>query len=156
LPTDTRVVVRLIVAILVAGVLVAACAADSRTPSPSPSPLRSLGPGEQWLTVVDTHDGHVLCAGGGTIGNFRLDGSPTDPELAWMTGPDGSRHRLVWRPGFSARFAPALEVLDDHGVVVAHEGTRIVGGCAMPNGRLIELEQPGLSLSPGDSPRDGD
>lgn len=36
---------------------------------------------------------------------------------------------LLWPAGYSARFDPALELLDEHGRVIGREGDPIVGGC---------------------------
>ena len=71
----------------------------------------------------------VLCAGGGFVGGYFLRGSSTDSRSAWMTFPDGSRHELAWPVGYSARFVPALEVLDDTAHVIAREGSPVGGGC---------------------------
>ena len=38
----------------------------------------------------------------------------------------------IWPIGYSARFTPGLEILDDHGRVIAHEGSLVEGGCEMP------------------------
>ncbi len=46
-----------------------------------------------------------------------------------MTLPDGRRVELAWRSGYSARFTPALEVLDEHSKVIAREGSLISGTC---------------------------
>lgn len=97
-------------------------------PAPSAAPSRALEAGERWLPVANFgSDG--LCAGGGTAGDFRLRGAADDPRLAWMNGPDGARTELAWPVGYSARFTPNLEVLDDHGQRVAVEGSLVTGGC---------------------------
>lgn len=59
-----------------------------------------------------------------------LRGDETDPRLTWAEhrAIDG-RIELLWPVGYSARFAPSLEVLDDQGRVVGREGDLIVGGC---------------------------
>lgn len=96
---------------------------------PTATPSRTLGPGERWLPVADFgNDG--LCAGGGTVGDVRLHGAADDPRLAWMIGPDGRRTELAWPVGYSARFTPKLEVLDDHGQRVAVESSLVTGSCA--------------------------
>jgi hypothetical protein len=99
--------------------------------SPSPA-VRALGPGERWLPVARWDlpgGGHMLCAGGGTIGYFQLHGAATDPRLAWMIEPTGRRTELAFSPGWSARFTPRLEVLDADAWVVAREGSPITGTC---------------------------
>jgi hypothetical protein len=37
----------------------------------------------------------------------------------------------VWPVGYEARFSPRLELLDDRGVVVGHDGDLIIGRCLM-------------------------
>jgi len=129
---------------LLGGLILAGCAALSATPIPTLP--RALGPGEAWLPIIDSGDGHVLCAGGGTIGDFRLHGSATDPRIVWMTEPDGRERTLVWLPGTSARFVPDLEVLDPHGTVIAREGSLITGLGSCKNGLTPEFEQPERSV----------
>ncbi len=46
-----------------------------------------------------------------------------------MTGPDGARTELGWPLGYSVRFEPDLELLDERGRVVASEGSLVTGGC---------------------------
>jgi hypothetical protein len=83
--------------------------------------------GERWLPVANFgSDG--LCGGAGYVGEFRLHGAADDPRQAWMIGPDG-RRELAWPVGFSARFTPMLQVLDERGRLVASEGALVTGGC---------------------------
>ena len=70
-----------------------------------------------------------------------LAGSRTDPRVAWLLGPGGSRHEIIWPPGFTARFDPNLAVLDADGVVVYRAGDRIEGGCVAGT-----ADDPGLLL----------
>lgn len=107
--------------LLVICLALAACGA-------TPTPSRALGVGEQWLPVANWGD-NMLCAGTGYVGEFRLHGAADDPRLAWMIRPDGTRTELAWPVGFSARFAPTLEVLDGQGRVIASEGSIVHGGC---------------------------
>ena len=119
-----------------------------------PVPPRALGPGEQWVPVElwqPVNGVAVACGGVGFVGEFRLHGSPTDPSIVWMTQPDGSRAELAWPLGYSARFTPLLELLDDHGAVVGHEGSLLTGGCRVPSrpdAWSVELEP----LRPLDAP----
>jgi hypothetical protein len=118
-------------AALALAIVLAACSAIGPGTA-LPTPSRALGPGERWLPVANWADDHgtpILCAGGGFVGGFFLRGSPEDPRMAWMRFPDGTRHELAWPIGYSARFDPALEVLDDRGHVIAREGSHIGGGC---------------------------
>jgi hypothetical protein len=104
----------------------------------SPSESRSLGPGQHALpTFQTTVDGvPVACAGVGyDVGTVTIHGSTGDPALTWIVfESDGRQESLRWRAGCRARYAPGLEVLDPSGRVVAHEGDRVTGGCAMPPG----------------------
>jgi len=63
-------------------------------------------------------------------GGATLRGDPNDPRVAWGEG-FGNRGELVWPPGFVARFAPDLEVLDRNGNVFLREGDILPGGCAV-------------------------
>ena len=46
-----------------------------------------------------------------------------------MVRSDGARTELGWPVGSSARFTPTPQVLDDHGRVIASEGSIVQGGC---------------------------
>ena len=81
------------------------------------------------------------CAGIGNDG--MLAGSPTDPRVTWLAGPQGERGEIVWPPGFTARFDPDLAVLDASGNVVYRAGDRPGGGC-----RIGSSDSPLLILPP--------
>ena len=68
-----------------------------------------------------------------------LAGDPNDPRVAWLEW--NGRRDIVWPPGFTARFAPNLQVLDGSGTVVFRAGDRISGGCAI--GEDLLLIRPG-------------
>ena len=91
----------------------------------------------------------------GFDGEFRLHGAPQDANIVWMTFPNGSRHELAWPVGYSARFTPVLELLDGGGQVVGREGTRVTGGCGIPedpNVLWMSLEPvPPVLVGPGPS-----
>ena len=57
-----------------------------------------------------------------------LVGDPADPRVAWLVG-NGGRQEIVWPPGYSARFTPALEILDASNQIVLRGGDKITGGC---------------------------
>jgi hypothetical protein len=57
-----------------------------------------------------------------------VHGALSDPRLAWVVSASGSRVDISWPTGYSARFAPMLEVLDPSGAVVAREGEGIILG----------------------------
>ena len=123
---------RALIGLAIATSIVAACATSVPPPR---TPPRALGPGEAWVPVElwePINGVAVACGGVGYEGEFRLHGSPTDARLVWMTFPDASRHELAWPLGYSARFTPGLELLDEQGQVVGREGSRIVGGCETP------------------------
>jgi hypothetical protein len=110
------------------------------TPSrlPVPTPNRALGAGETWLPVATKlFDGTALCGGGGFVEDIRLRGSADDPRLAWLVFPGGSRREVSWRPGYSARFTPLIEVLDGRGDVVARDGSQALGGCGDSGGAIL-------------------
>jgi hypothetical protein len=87
------------------------------------------------LPTLDTR-GSFPCAGVGT--EAVLAGDPGDPQVAWIVSR-GTRVDVVFPYGFSARFAPNLEILDAAGAVVARSGDRIDGGCVTAGPMLILL-----------------
>ena len=123
--------------------VVAGCAS---TPAPTTIPPVSLAAGEFALPEVQWVVGgqEYACAGTGYAGGVSLHGSATDPALTWVLFEDrGERETVVWPHGYRARFTPRLEVLDETGRVIAHEGDQATGGCRMPpGGLLIELATP--------------
>ena len=127
-------------------VLVAACALSV---TPLRPPPRALGPGEAWVPVElwePINGVPVACAGVGFEGEYRLHGSPTDQRLVWMTFPDGNRREVAWPLGYSARFTPDLELLDETGKVAGREGTLVTGGCETPQAGVLWVE---LESRPG-------
>ena len=56
------------------------------------------------------------------LASVRLEGDPAQRPAVWVVGQDGRRLSILWRHGFSARFTPRLELLDEDGKVVAREG----------------------------------
>jgi hypothetical protein len=75
-----------------------------------------------------------------------IHGSAADPRLAWaIDNGSGERVELVWPLGYTARFSPALTILDRDGLVVAHEGDLIIGSC------LNNDDEPGaIQVDPAD------
>jgi hypothetical protein len=89
-------------------------------PAAAPSPPLSVA-----LPTLAFDNG--ACRGIGL--DATLAGDPADPRVAWLVGSGGERQELIWPPGFSARFAPDLQVLDASGAIVFRAGDRIQGGC---------------------------
>jgi hypothetical protein len=65
----------------------------------------------------------TLARGGGTLAGAIVDGS----ARTWLTDTDGRLTLVMWPGYFRARFDP-LEVIDEHGQVVARGGGRDGGG----------------------------
>lgn len=106
-----------IAALILAGLLVAGCASTRQLPT--------------------------LATGGGCRGvglDSQIAGDPSDPRLVWLLDSQGGRHDVVWPQGYSARFTPQVEVLDEHGAVVFRQGDAVRGGCVTgpdANGPLL-------------------
>jgi hypothetical protein len=100
------------------------------SPAASDSALRTVD-------VTAAPSGAVAaCAGVGLVG-ATLRGDPHDPRVVWLDlGPNGTRG-LVFPLGFTARFAPRLEVLDTSGQVRFREGDAITGACVWGNNDLL-------------------
>ena len=58
-----------------------------------------------------------------------LTGDPSDPRVAWLADDRGIRVDIVWPPGYTARFTPALEVVTSEGFVRLRAGDHVDGGC---------------------------
>jgi hypothetical protein len=64
-----------------------------------------------------------------------LHGAQADSQLTWAVDrTSGVRIDLVWPVGYEARFTPALVLLNDHGVIVGHEGDLVIGHCGFDRG----------------------
>jgi hypothetical protein len=106
-------------------------------PTERPSPL---------LLPLRTIPVPRVCLGVGGGGGATLVGDPNDSQVAWLEG-FGNRVEVVWPPGYFARFAPDLEVLDPSGKVMYREGDLIPGGCAVgppddPPSLILIIPQP--------------
>ena len=129
--------------IAVAMAAAAACAGTtvpssvpSALPSPSPSSVPNPPSSDVLLYPLPADASLTLgpgatplaCAGIGTDAILR--GSATDQRVVWLEdAASGRRMELVWPPGYTARFVPKLEVLDQRGNVVAREGHSVIGVC---------------------------
>ncbi len=131
-------------AVWVVAMIVAACASPSPSApvstsaspallSPSAPPAVLMPTARVWLSDA--------CIGVGLVG-ATLNGDPTDPRIAWLDLEGEGRREIVFPPGYTVRFTPTLEVLDDAGQVVARAGERIDGGCLTGS-----LDDPLLILS---------
>jgi hypothetical protein len=102
---------------LVAVVLVAGCGLAPQPPTKLP-------------TVSSFNE----CPGVGASGH--ITGDPADPRLAWLAEDSGGRREVIWPPGYTARFTPKLEILDENGAVAFRDGDRVRGGCVTgPDGQ---------------------
>ena len=78
------------------------------------------------LPTVATFNGS--CRGVGLEGH--ITGDPNDPRLAWVDSDSGrGRTEVIWPPGFTARFVPRLEILDETGTIAFRDGDPVTGGC---------------------------
>ena len=81
------------------------------------------------------------CAGVGL--GAVLHGDASDPRAAWLVDTShGTRIDVVWPPGYRARFAPNLEVLDASEVVVLRAGDVVTGACGTADPGILLLEPP--------------
>ena len=119
-------------------VFVAAC---SSAAPPAATPSRTLGPGEQWVPAMPPSD--VVCPLTRDIGGapLVLTGSPNDSRLVWMLRL-GQQFELRWPVGYSARFTPKLELMDDKDKLVGRAGDVALGGCETSPG-VWSIELPG-------------
>lgn len=75
-----------------------------------------------------------------TLEPATIHGAPGDRRVAWLVPMGGGRRiDLVWPSGYTARFDPALRVLDQTGAAVLAEGDYLDSTCAIgdPIGRLM-------------------
>ena len=70
------------------------------------------------------------------ISNATLRGDPADPRVTWLEFPHG-RTEIVWPRGYSARFVPRLEVLNERGQVAIRGGDSVGAACALADDTLL-------------------
>jgi len=76
-----------------------------------------------------------------------LRGDAADPDVAWIEGYEShNRTAVVWPTGFTARFDPDLEILDESGRVVLREADYIDGTCGVVSEGRELLVPPFLAL----------
>jgi hypothetical protein len=63
--------------------------------------------------------------------SMRLEGDPSADPPVWIEWQD---HRIptAWPPGYTATFAPGVEILDPGGVVVGHQGDDVNNNYVWP------------------------
>jgi hypothetical protein len=71
--------------------------------------------------LVSAADSGILCNASATIPHVEgyLRGDPNDSAWpVWLEAADGHRQYVLWPPGFSVRFTPEPELLDERGTLV--------------------------------------
>lgn len=81
------------------------------------------------------------CAGIG-LGGARLAGSATDPRVSWLISEAGGRQDVIWPQGYSARFEPALVIVDASGQAVYRAGDQVERGCVLSYDTTVLLILP--------------
>jgi hypothetical protein len=106
----------------------------------------NAGPSLPPLATLQVSGPNAICAGVGLIAVLR--GNPSDPHLAWIEQfpRGGGRQEVIWPAGFSARFTPLLEILDETGLPLIHEGDFVGGACGSPQPGTVLLVPPLLAL----------
>lgn len=95
---------------------------------------------------------------------MRLHGDENAEEIVWLEGAtSGRRYTVTWPSGYSARFTPTLELLDDLGRPIAREGDVLeiegpadldrVGVCWIHTVNGIAVAKPIAPPEPTDPPR---
>lgn len=99
----------------------------------------ACAPGPQLPTSPRLPDGvQVMCEAALLEGTLR--GDAQDPRVTWLIAPTGVRRELQWPFGFSARFAPDLQVISYDGQVVAREGDDVdLGGGFRPDTEVFAV-----------------
>jgi hypothetical protein len=92
------------------------------------------------LPTIDSFNGN--CRGVGL--SAHVTGDASDPRVAWVVQDNGGRRDVIWPPGYTARFTPKLEILDENGIVRLRDGDAVDGGCVTgPDGHGPLLIAPG-------------
>ncbi len=118
------------VALLICAALVAGCSSE---PSPTPPPTERVRPDGSialpgWTPPPVPSGIPVACGGVGF--EAVLHGDPDDPRVTWLESiRNAQRIDVIWPAGYSARFSPELEVLDEGGGVAMRGGDPVDGGC---------------------------
>jgi hypothetical protein len=86
--------------------------------------------------TIRTEDVSGMACGGVGLVDTRLRGDANDPAVAWLQGQNGPTS-VAFPKGFTARFTPRLEILDESGVVRFRDGDVIDGGCVWGDDLLL-------------------
>ena len=107
--------------LLAAAVVIAAVAACGLGTRPS----FALPPGAMAIptdpSLVSAADSQILCNAAAVIPHVEgyLRGDPSDTAWpVWLEAADGHRQYVLWPPGFSVRFTPDPELLDERATLV--------------------------------------
>jgi hypothetical protein len=76
-----------------------------------------------WPVSLRTHPDTIGCALMSLDGTIHGDRWASPP--VWVDGDPEAHVEIVWSAGYSARFTPNLQLIDEHGNVVAREGDRL-------------------------------
>lgn len=68
-----------------------------------------------------------VCLGVGV--QATLHGGAEDPRVTWLLMEGGAEKALLWPPRWTARFAPALEVVDPDGRIRFRDGDAVTEVC---------------------------
>jgi hypothetical protein len=98
----------------------------SATPAPSPA----------WVALPM---GDIQAACGAPLSGAVLQGSATNPRIAWLQMADGTTHNVVFPPGYFARFDPGLEIVNEAGRVVLQAGQSVDRACTWQGDTLLLL-----------------
>jgi hypothetical protein len=108
--------------------------------SQASSTIETAAPPSAPIRVIDTSPRPsglpFACAGVGLV-DATLQGDPTDPRVAWIEMKEGGARDVVFPKGFTARFAPDLQVYDSNGQLRFRDGTSITGACVGGDGLLV-------------------
>jgi hypothetical protein len=128
--------------------MLAACSQTGVAPAGSPLPS-----GQFALPTAQPRDlpSGVVLGCSSTLTPSVLRGNAADPRKAWLVGYDGKRIELIWPEGYTARYAPSLEVLDPTGHAVLEAGDFVDGTCGIgdPGGQLMQPPFLGFQLDCG-------
>lgn len=107
----------------------------------------STGPdGLRTFTVVRELDGNpVVCKGSGIVPHGVegiLDGQAGAKDPVWLVNQTGARISVVWPEGFTVRFTPRVELLNEKGAIVA------TGGDPVELGQVSEGDAKGTYEDP--------